>query len=449
MSAMTLLERIWSGIGGDPAAIGRVDEGPRPAGMSEPLWRLTHDSIAAAALQASELAGGSARVRLDTDRVLTSVTSERHFLLDGQPPQIWSDLSGFWRSADGWMRTHTNYPHHRERLLRSLDLAAGATVEEFAVRVAMSHGADVESRAAANGALAVRVRSVGEWRAHPVGAAVGDEPLIGIDRDLVNAPTRSARGSRPLDGVRVLDLTRVIAGPVASRTLALFGADVLRVDSPDLVEPEWQHLDSGAGKRSALLRLSDRSALDDLLAGADVVPVGYRPGSLDRFGLDPAGLSARYPSLVVGRLDAWGWGTEWSSRRGFDSLVQAASGIAATSSADGDHPGALPYQALDHASGYLLATGVMRALQLRDANRGGSDVRVSLARTAHELLGLGFAGPEPLPSFEPTVTVMVSGAGRITSTEPAPAFAGSPTTWPAASRSWGGDEPRWLERQAR
>ena len=129
----------------------------------------------------------------------------------------------------------------------------------------------------------------------------------------------------------MLDLTRVIAGPVAGRTLAALGAEVLRIDPPALPELPEAHLDTGPGKRSALLDLADAERREALLAGADVLLTGYRPGSLDRFGLD------RHPQLVHVSLSAWGTAGPWAGRRGFDSLVQVASGIAAACAApDGD-----------------------------------------------------------------------------------------------------------------
>lgn len=163
----------------------------------------------------------------------------------------------------------------------------------------------------------------------------------------------------------MLDLTRVIAGPVATRTLALLGADVLRVDDPGLPEIAAQHLDNGMGKRSALLDLrkdEDREVFDTLLEEADVVVTGYRPHALDRFGLTPEELAQRRPGIVIATLDAWGSAGPWRDFRGFDSIVQAATGISMLTSPDDTKPGALPAQALDHASGYLLAAGVLIAL---------------------------------------------------------------------------------------
>jgi len=255
----------------------------------------------------------------------------------------------------------------------------------------------------------------------------------------------------PLRGIRVLDLTRVIAGPVATRTLALLGADVLRIDPRALPEPEWQHLDSGHGKRSTLLDLNaadDRGAFDRLLASADVVVTGYRATAMDRLGLGPQRLAAQYPGLIVARLTAWGAEPAVADRRGFDSLVQAASGIAWIESSDGERPGALPAQALDHSAGYLLAAGVMSALRAQETDGGTWIVDVSLRRIAAELLGMPRT-PSPEPSDAPLDPAphlqefAVDGRSVIT-TGPALAYDGGPNAY-LPPRPWGRDTPNWSE----
>ena len=255
----------------------------------------------------------------------------------------------------------------------------------------------------------------------------------------------------PLAGVRVLDLTRVIAGPVATRTLALLGADVLRVDPPDPAEIEWQHLDTGQGKRSAVLDLRDATGLrtaQDLLDAADVLVTGYRPGSIEALGLRVP------PGVVTGRVSAWGDTGPWAGRRGFDSIVQAASGIALLEGRDGV-PGALPAQALDHASGYLLAAGIVDALRLRgdEVGRGDGvrrDVSVSLARTATWLLDLPGRDPLHPPATVPRRPEPGGGPGgtgdetvthgSVTTARPAlPGY----DDYPHPARPWTSDTPTW------
>jgi hypothetical protein len=329
----------------------------------------------------------------------------------------WAPLSGFFVARDGFVRTHANYPHHEERLCGALGIEA--TPEALRERVAELAALDVEDRVTAAGGIAVAVRSEDEWAAHPHGAQVGSLPLLVEQR-------RSEGAARTMAGARVLDLTRVIAGPVATRTLALWGADVLRVDPPAIPEIEWQHLDTGAGKRSCVLDVrSPRFA--ELAAEADVLVHGYRPGALPLDGLIEAN-----PDLVVASLSAWGTAGPWAGRRGFDSIVQAASGIAMVESPDGVRPGALPAQALDHSAGYLLAGAVATALR----QGGGWFVSTSLARIADELLTADRSiQPEPGPFTPTTVT-----HGPLTYARPA-LHAGD---FPAPPRPWGKDEPAFL-----
>jgi crotonobetainyl-CoA:carnitine CoA-transferase CaiB-like acyl-CoA transferase len=250
-------------------------------------------------------------------------------------------------------------------------------------------------------------------------------------------------------GLRVLDLTRVIAGPVATRTLALLGADVLRIDGPHLPELPDQHADMDFGKRSAVLDLTapgDRRTFEGLLVEADVVVTGYRPGALDRYGLAPEELAGRRTGLVVAQLSAWGAYGPWGGRRGFDSLVQVATGIAVTEGS-ARRPGALPAQALDHGTGYLLAAAVLRSLTEQTQEGGSRVVRLALARTAAWLTdgtarGTGdartaYEGPDPW------LTETDGVLGRLRYALPPARFADGPADWTRPPGRWGGDPARW------
>ncbi len=451
---MSVLETVWADLGENPAALSlvtdRADEIPLDSAL--PVRRLVHDVIAAASLSAALIAAeraGAATpvVELDPLRVATAVTSEKHFRLRGEPVDAWAALSGFWPTADGWLRTHANYPHHRARLLTALGLPESTTANELRARLATMTAFDAETAVVGAGGVAAAVRTEAEWRAHPQSRAVAPQPLLALARvgDAQARPLPPAPLTEPLAGVRVLDLTRVLAGPVATRTLALWGADVLRIDSPRLPEPELQHLDTGAGKRSALLDLAiagDLAALDALLDTADVVVTGYRSASLDRFGLSPEALAERHPGIVVARLTAWGTTGPWADRRGFDSIVQAASGISWLESKDGTTPGALPAQALDHSAGYLLATGVTTALRRQRAEGGSWLVETSLARVAAELLGMPRDPRRTVPTWEPTVVAR----GDVTSAAAALHFEGGPDDWAMPPVAWGSSQPRWRRR---
>jgi hypothetical protein len=360
-------------------------------------------AVAAALLAAAELAEardlGTAEIDLSAEHAALSFQSERHLLIDGRPAGPgFAALSRFVRCRDGWARTHGNYPHHASALARGLDLGESPTVDGLVAAAALLGATELEDRVNESGGCAAALRTAGEWTDHPAGRAVLGEPLVAWGREVPAVSRGLAPGkaaSRPAGGLRALDLTRVIAGPVAGRTLAALGATVLRVDPPQLPELPAQHVDTGAGKLTATLDVADIALREELLAGADVVLIGYRPGALERFGLAEADLAERHPHLVQVRLAAWGHTGPWRPRRGFDSLVQVASGIA-SALADGDGtPGALPAQALDHATGHLMAAAALRGLTLRASGAAAPPARLSLARTAAALLGTGAAEGEP------------------------------------------------------
>ncbi|MEV7676330.1 CoA transferase [Streptomyces sp. NPDC088752] len=426
-------ESLWAALGGDPALVDRVaftgPPGLLPARL--PVMELARASVAAAGLAAVERAGLPGPVRVDDGAVATAFTSERHLRIDGRAPVSFAPLSRFWRAADGRVRTHANYPHHRAALLAALGVPSG-TPEDGAVRaVAAAIGertaAEVETAVYGAGGLAVALRTPGEWAAHPQGREVAARPLLTRER-LDGAPPQPRSG--PL---RVLDLTRVLAGPVATRTLALLGADVLRIDPPDRPELPDQHADTNVGKRTSVLDLerpSDRRTFDGLLDAADVLVTGYRPGALDRFDL-------HRPGLVTARVSAWGDYGPWGGRRGFDSLVQAATGIAVVEGS-AEEPGVLPAQALDHATGYLLAAAVLRSLTERDRDGGTRLVRLALAQTGHWLT-------HALPAYEPGRYLVESEGplGHLRHALSPVAYEGGPAGWTRPPGLPGGDAPVW------
>ncbi|MEU6307434.1 CoA transferase [Streptomyces chartreusis] len=454
---MTALGTAWSAVGGDAALLPRVSTVVREGALDArlPVRELARACVGACALAAAELGARRAgraevpRVRLDDGAIATAFVSERHLLVDGRAPVWFAPLSKFWRTSDGWVRTHANYPHHRAGLLAGLGMtqddpdAVGAVLAERS-----SH--EVEQAVYAAGGLAVALRTPPEWAAHEQASAVARRPLVEHER----LGTARARALPPLDGtpllpaagVRVLDLTRVIAGPVATRTLALLGADVLRLDTPMLPELPDQHTDTGFGKRSATLDLAaDRRTFEELLATADVVVTGYRPGALDRFGLSARALAERRPGLIVAELSAWGAYGPWRERRGFDSLVQVATGIAVTEGS-AEQPGALPAQALDHGTGYLLAAAVLRALTERADQGDGRRVRLALARTARWLTDGIEPGPRGDVAYEAPDAWLGerdSALGRLRYALSPVSFEDGPRDWARGPGVWGADPARW------
>jgi hypothetical protein len=407
-----------------------------------------------AAVTLQQQRGGSApRIALDRGHVAGAVRSERYFLRDGSSTGAgFAPLSRFWQAADGWVRTHANYPWHRIALLSALE--SSDDLEAVATAVARLPAEEIEGRVFAAGGIAAAVRPLAAWRDHPQGRAVAGEALIG-HRRIGGAPPRARRAdSLPASGVRVLDLTRVIAGPVCTRYLAALGAEVLRLDPPD-------HLDMrpGAaaetlfGKRSSFLDLRSaegRAVLAGLLEGSDVVVCGYRPGALDDFGLGEEALAEHYPGLVVVYLDAWGHHGPWSGRRGFDSVVQAPTGIAEAESAGGGVPGVLPCQLLDHGTGYLAAAAVLDGLY-RQGEEGGTHVRrLSLARTAWWLTSTHAAhaaGSRPeAPDAPPWLGEFETVEGRATAVTPPGSLDGRALRWSFPLTGYGIDPPVWPTR---
>ncbi|MEU6402007.1 CoA transferase [Streptomyces sp. NPDC046985] len=463
----------WSALGGDPALLSHVAVVEREGALAArlPVRSLARACTGACALAAAELAARRAGlsaapgVRVDDGAVAAAFASERHLRVDGRAAASFAPLSRFWRTADGWVRTHANYPHHRARLLAALGAPEDATEDDVARRLSARGALETEEAVCAAGGLAVALRTAEEWAAHPQGSAAAARPLVERGR-LDEAPARvlpplggpDASGAPllPAAGLRVLDLTRVIAGPVATRTLALLGADVLRVDAPRRPELADQHTDTGFGKRSTTLDLAaDTGAFEELLASADVVITGYRPGALDRFGLSPEALAERRPGVVVAQLSAWGGYGPWGGRRGFDSLVQAATGIAAAEGS-AQAPGALPAQALDHGTGYLLAAAVLRTLTEQSYEGGSRVVRLALARTAAWLTGAAApagGGPPgvvgvretgaPYDGPAPWLSEADSRVGRLRYALPPVAFTGGPTDWTRPPGPWGTDPARW------
>jgi hypothetical protein len=327
------------------------------------------------------------------DHRLASLWYGFSFKPDGwDMPDLWDPIAGNYQAADGWIRLHTNLPHHREAALKVLKVKGDKRAVSKAAKDWQA--GDLENTIIAEGGAAAAMRSRADWQDHPQGRAVAREPLIGwhSPRNISLRDRPQATVERPLAGLRVLDLTRILAGPVSTRTLAGFGADVLRIDPPDWDEPGVIP-DISLGKSCAYLDLKSPNGLEQLealLAQADVFVHGYRPGALDALGLDLGKRDTLNPNRIEVTLDAYGWQGPWANRRGFDSLVQMSAGIADAGRiwAEADTPTPLPVQALDHATGYLLAAAVLSALAEAAERQSIMNARLSLARTAELLATL-------------------------------------------------------------
>jgi crotonobetainyl-CoA:carnitine CoA-transferase CaiB-like acyl-CoA transferase len=395
------LAQLWALADGAPAALQDVElSGEDPVLPSSfRVGTLAQTTIAAAALAAAgvwqQRTGRRQRVSVDMQHAAVEFRSERYLRIEARPPgPAWDKIAGVYRTGDdGRVRLHTNFPHHRDGMLKLL----GCAYDREAVQAALLkwQAERFETAVAEAGLVATMMRTPAEWANHPQGQAVARLPLLEISR-IGEAPPRAlARNpARPLAGVRVLDLTRVIAGPVCGRALAAHGAEVMRITAPHLPGFAELDIDTGRGKLSAALdlrALEERDRLTGLLRQAHIFVQGYRPGGLAALGFSPEACAELRPGIIAVTLSAYGQQGPWAGRRGFDSLVQNASGlnVAEAQAAGVPAPRELPAQALDHASGYLMAFGAMMALA-RKAREGGSwHVAVSLAQTGHWLSQLG------------------------------------------------------------
>jgi crotonobetainyl-CoA:carnitine CoA-transferase CaiB-like acyl-CoA transferase len=362
-------------------------------------------AAASASLAALGLAVSSTpdRVRVNARAAAISLRSARYLRVNGRPPPSpWDPLSGFYPVRDGWISIHCNFANHRDAAMSVL----GAGHDRARAEQASStwHGEQLEEAIHAAGGCAGFVRSREQWTAHAQARAVASQPLLSIER-IGDAFPESRKAARPLGGVRVLDLTRVLAGPTCAKSLAEHGADVLKISAEHLPDSGMTDLDTGLGKRSARLDLrneKDFSILQELVRGADVFVQSYRPGALAGRGLSPQDLSELRPGIVYASLSAWGPTGPWRERRGFDSIVQAVSGVAHV---PGEKPRLLPVSAIDYVSGYLMAFGVCVALRRRSQEGGSWLVRVALARVGKWIVERGeavpYSGlPEDLPESE-------------------------------------------------
>jgi hypothetical protein len=374
--------------------------------------------------------------------------------VDGKPPpRTWDAVAGIYKTRDQrFVRLHTNFRHHRDAVCKVLNCKP----ERDDVQAALMQwdGEAFETAAYAGGCVVAMMRSDQEWSDLPHAKALARLPLVSIEKIGKAAPKPWPAGDRPLAGVRVLDLSRVIAGPVAGRTLAVHGADVLLISGPDLPAIPWLTIDTGRGKLTSFVELKSeqgRERLRELLASADIFSQGYRPKSIAALGFSPEDAAKISPGIVYVSLSAYGHAGPWAERRGFDSLVQTSTGFnhAEGQAAGVDGPKELPAQMLDHATGYLMAFGAIMA-KARQSREGGSwHVRVSLAQTGRWLWNLGRVADgfktEDLKSEAvlPFIEEIPSGCGPLRSVTHSAILSRTPAFWPRPAMPLGSHPPQW------
>jgi crotonobetainyl-CoA:carnitine CoA-transferase CaiB-like acyl-CoA transferase len=420
-------------------------------------------SIAACGLAAADVwrerTGRTQQVSVKLRDAAAALRSANYLRIDGKAPASpWAAISGFYETRDGrWIQYHCNYPHHRDGVLALLGCDDNKESVQDATR--RLDAQFLEDALAEAGMCAGIVRTRWEWEGHPQGRAVAQSPLIEVLRIGDSKPEAMPPGERPLSGVRVLDLTRVLAGPTGARALAEHGADVLRITAAHLPAQPEVDADTGHGKLSARLDLrsaADHERLLSLVREGDVFVQSYRPGALDARGFSPETLAAVRPGIVYVSLSAYGYEGPWRERRGFDSLVQSVSGFVSEHSLGGKErsegpPRHLPAQAIDYVSGYLMAFGAMVALLRRSREGGSYHVRVSLAQTGQWIWGLGSAGDAPPADAvrEDVASIMIetnSPIGRLSHLAPVVLMSETPARWERPSVPLDYHEAEWPER---
>ncbi len=431
-------------------------------GSGDPIfatpWRIGEAgsaALGAVGLAVSDLwrlkTGAPQSVSIDTHAAAASLRSNTYVLRNGEKPVSWDPLTGHYPTRDGrHMFIHTNHPHHRAGALRIAG-AKGGTREALAEAVANWDGLAIEEAIAAGGCVGGLTRSRAEWNAHPHGIAISRLPLIDLAKIGEAPPRPLPKGDRPLSGVRAFDLTRVLAGPTSGRVLAENGADVLHVAAPHLPYQSELLMDTGHGKRCAwidLLTPAGVETMKTLLGAADIFTQGYRPGTLAGRGFSPEQVAALRPGIVCVSLCAYGHEGPWASRRGFDSIVQNVTGLAATQGSL-DKPRNMPVQALDYIAGYLAALGAMVALARRVEQGGSWLVRVSLVQVAHWLANLGTVdatkGIAELPESElsPLLTESVGPFGRLRHLKPVVHLGTTPAHFARPAEPLGASPAQW------
>jgi crotonobetainyl-CoA:carnitine CoA-transferase CaiB-like acyl-CoA transferase len=458
-----ILADLWTLAGGEPAALDAVtltgEEPQLPSTFR--VAAAAQACIAATGLAAAQLwqmrSGQSQGVAVDMRHAMVECRSERYLRVDGKPPPpAWDVIAGIYKTRDHrFVRLHTNFRHHRDAVCQVLNCEP----ERDQVQAALMHwdGEAFETAAYAAGGVVAMMRSHDEWSALPHAKALSELPLLSIEKIGEAAPKPWPAGDRPLSGLRVLDLSRVIAGPVAGRTLAVHGADVLLISSPDLPAIPWLTIDTGRGKLTSFVDLRSeqgRGVFRDLLAEADIVSQAYRPRALAALGFSPQNAARINPGIVYVSLSAYGHAGPWAERRGFDSLVQTATGFnhAEGEAAGIDGPKELPAQMLDHATGYLMAFGAMMA-KARQSRQGGSwHVRVSLAQTGRWLWNLGRVADglktENLKADAviPFAEELASGFGPLRSVSHSAVLSKTPAFWARPAMPLGSHPPQWPPR---
>lgn len=473
-SAKDSVEYLWKGLGLPAESLESLHISGDGPGLpsSFKIADLAQASISLSALLAAEIHAlrnsvATPAVTVSREHAIIEFKSERLYTLAGQAASsAWGPIGGLHKSADGYVRVHDGFPNHREGAKALLGCAPDADRKNVASKIVSWRSVDLEASAFDANVVISALRSYLEWDALPQARAVSDFPItlhkigdapVGLPREM-----HRANADKALRGLRVLEFSRVIAAPLSGRTLSAHGADVLWVTNPNLPDIPAVDRDLGRGKRTIQLDLltpHGEQDLSRLLEGADVVIQGFRPGSLASRGLSPKILASRFShrGIICANLSAYGPKGPWSDKRGFDSLVQTCSGM---NISEAEHYGAgeparpMPCQALDHAGGYFLASGIQAALYKQAMEGGSWEVNVSLAGVMKYLRSLGqFEGRSGFqaPDYNCMADVPAeyletrdTGFGEMTAVRHSASIQGVEVGWDIMPKLLGSDEKKWL-----
>lgn len=423
-------------------------------------------AIAAGGAMAAEIwnlrSGALQDVTVDTRRAAASLVSFLHQTFEDAaqaPPMVGAAdaartaANGFVRAKDGrFVYLHPSFPESTKKLVALL--GCEDTKEAVAKRVAERTAMEWENAIAEAGVCGAMCRSPEEWDASEQGRQLAAHPPVEVIKIGESDPEPFARGGEmPLSGVRVLDLTRVLAGPTCARTLAQYGADAMVISSPDLPSVPFFVSDTGHGKRAAFVDLKTergRAQLGDLVRGADVFSQGYRQGALERMGFGVLDLARMRPGIIAVEINCYGHEGPWRGRPGWEQLAQTVTGMAHVHGG-AESPSLQPGAVCDYTTGFLAAFGALIALERRAKYGGSYLVRASLCQTGTWVRSLGYADEARLADGEALradeldawKTRADTGFGPMRFLAPPVTLSATPARWSRGVAQLGTHEPAW------